>query len=50
MTPMEAWNNISNRLKEYEKEHGWTQEDITASVMAFLALKEMEKKENGRPA
>lgn len=50
MTCMEAWHNISRRLGEYEKEHGWTHDDIVASVMAFQALKEMEKKENGRPA
>lgn len=38
MTPMKAWENISFRLKIYAEEHGFTDEDLAAEVMAYRAL------------
>lgn len=38
MTDKEAWFNIRERLIAYEKEHGWTEDDIHAEVRAYGAL------------
>lgn len=43
MTPMEAWHNISKRLKIYVNEHGYTGEDIEAEVFIFGILNQIEK-------
>lgn len=49
MTPMEAWANISQRLKDYVAEHGYTPEDVSAEVMAYGALKEAQEREDNKP-
>lgn len=43
MTPMEAWANISRRLKQYVEEHAYVPEDIEAEVLVFSILEDMEK-------
>ena len=50
MTPMEAWRIISANLFELYKRRrtetfkGYTETETEAEVIAFKALKEMEKK------
>lgn len=44
MTPKKAWENISFRLKIYAEEHGFTDEDVAAEVMAFRVLSAAEDK------
>lgn len=48
MTPMDAWHNISKRLKIYVNEHGYTGEDIEAEIIAFRALQQLEKEMKGK--
>lgn len=53
MTPMEAWNIISRNLVNYYAMRsgpgfkGYTDKDTEAEVIAFMALKKMEKEDNG---
>ena len=53
MTPMEAWNIISRNLMNYYAMRsgpgfkGYTCKDTEAEVIAFMALKKMEKEDNG---
>lgn len=46
MTPKKAWHNIINRLKIYADEHGFTDEDIAAEVMAYMVLCDAEEKDD----
>jgi hypothetical protein len=52
MTPMDAWKIISRNLMQLYKlraeflDVAYTQEDIQAEVMCYMALKEMEKKDS----
>lgn len=43
MTPMKAWGNIADRLRIYAGEHGFTDEDMAAEVMAYRALSAAEE-------
>lgn len=43
MTPMKAWGNIADRLKIYAEEHGFTDEDVAAEVMAYRVLSAAEE-------
>ena len=53
MTPMESWNIISRNLVNYYAMRsgpgfkGYTDKDTEAEVIAFMALKKMEKEDNG---
>ena len=42
MTPKEAWENIAERLKVYSREHGFSDEDVAADVIAYNVLCEAE--------
>lgn len=39
MTNMEAWNNVSRRLSQYSREHGFNHDDMEAEVLVFGALR-----------
>lgn len=43
MTPMKEWGNIADRLRIYAREHGFTDEDMAAEVMAYRALSAAEE-------
>lgn len=53
MNPMEAWKIVSGCLSElanirhslYPKGQGYSQEEITAQVICFEALRRMEEEE-----
>lgn len=44
MKPLEVWSNVGRRLFEYEKQCGFTNEDLECDVIVFNILKELEKK------
>lgn len=54
MNPMEAWKIVRGCLSElanirhslYPKGQGYSQEEITAQVICFEALRRMEEKKN----
>ena len=54
MSPMEAWHIISANLMELYKKrrtenfNGYVDAEIEAEVICFMALKEMEKRNNGK--
>lgn len=47
MKPLQAWESVSRRLGEHAREHGYTQEDIKADVMAYVALTDYFPKAGG---
>lgn len=47
LTPNQAWANVSRRMGEYAREHGYTPEDIAADVAVFEALRAQEGRKDG---